>query len=159
MSSLLLRYLPNVLFVLIEEFVRWEVGGRIAIVLWDAGKKQTIYRRNYDRCSLRRWSTSSRKYSCLNSIQPRAAWGIGFYVNPHKTKFMCFKQERAISILIGKPQKLVEKFSSLGRNISSTESDINICIVKVWTAIDKLSIITISDLSNKIKHFFQTVAV
>ena len=38
--------------------------------------------------------------------------------------------------------------------------DINMCLVKAWTAINRLSIIWKSDLSNKIKHnFFQTAAV
>ena len=46
----------------------------------------------------------------------------------------------------------------LGSCISSTESDVNICLVKVWTASDRLSIIWKSDLSNKIKQdFFQGV--
>ena len=44
--------------------------------------------------------------------------------------------------------------------ISSTESDINIRWGKVLNAIDRLSIIWKSDLSDKIKSdFFQSVAV
>ena len=54
--------------------------------------------------------------------------------------------------------KLVDKFTYLG--ISSTESDINMRTVKTWTAIDRLSIIWKSDLSNKIKReFFQAAVV
>ena len=49
--------------------------------------------------------------------------------------------------------KLVDKFVYLGSSISSTESDINMRLAKTWTAIDRLSIIWKSDLSNKIKQF------
>ena len=46
------------------------------------------------------------------------------------------------------------------RTVSSTESDVNIRLAKVWTAISRLSIIWKSNLSNKIKwNFFQAVAV
>ena len=39
---------------------------------------------------------------------------------------MCFKQEGAISTLTRKPLKLVNQFTYLGSNITSTESNINI---------------------------------
>ena len=55
-----------------------------------------------------------------------------------------------ISTLSGTPLKLVDKFTYLGCNISSTESNVNIGIRKAWITIDKLSIIRKSDLSNKI---------
>ena len=32
-----------------------------------------------------------------------------------------------------------DQFTYLGSNISSTESDVNICIEKAWTAVDKLT--------------------
>ena len=43
---------------------------------------------------------------------------------------MCFKQG-AISTLSGKPMKLLDHFTYLNRNISSTESDVNMCHPKV----------------------------
>ena len=52
---------------------------------------------------------------------------------------MSFNQDNAISSLNGKPLKLVDQFIYLGSNISSTKSDVNICIGKAWTAIDSLS--------------------
>ena len=39
---------------------------------------------------------------------------------------MCFNQEGAISTLNGNSLKLVDKFTYLGRSISSTESNVNI---------------------------------
>ena len=39
------------------------------------------------------------------------------------------------------PLKLVDQFIYLGNNISSTESNVNIGIVKAWTTVDKLLII------------------
>ena len=44
---------------------------------------------------------------------------------------MYFKQEGALSTLSGKPLKLVDQLTYLGSNISSTESNINICIEEV----------------------------
>ena len=56
--------------------------------------------------------------------------------------------------------KLVDKFTYLGRSISSTERDINMQLTKAWTAIDWLSVIWKSDLTNKMKcSFFQAAVV
>ena len=57
---------------------------------------------------------------------------------------MCFKQEGAISTLRGKPVKLVDQFTSLSSNISSTESDLNTLYRQV---IDQMNIW--SHLQNK----------
>ena len=81
------------------------------------------------------------------TLQEQTGGGIGLHVNTNKTEYMCFKWE-AISTLSGWPLKLVDKFTYLSSNISSTESDINICLAKVWTTIDRLSIIWKSDLHN-----------
>ena len=51
---------------------------------------------------------------------------------------MSFNQDGIISIRNSKPLKLIDQFIYLSSNISSTKSDINICIVKSWTAIDYL---------------------
>ena len=62
--------------------------------------------------------------------------------------------------LSGKLLKLVEQFTYLDSNISSSEINFNIHIAKRLTATDKLSVICQSDLSNKIKwNSFQAVAV
>ena len=72
---------------------------------------------------------------------------------------MCFNQNWVISFR-GKPLKLVDQFIHLGSNILSSESDVNICIGKTWTSIDRLLTIWKSDLSDKIKmQFFQAVVV
>ena len=60
----------------------------------------------------------------------QAARGIDLYVNTNKTVFMCFKQDGAIPILRSKPWKLVDQFTYLGSNISSTERDVNVGIGK-----------------------------
>ena len=49
-----------------------------------------------------------------------------------ETEFMCFNQDDGISPLNGKPLKLVDQFIYLRRNISSTESDDNIWVGKLW---------------------------
>ena len=56
--------------------------------------------------------------------------------------------------------KLVDKFTYLESSVSSTEKDINTRLTKAWTAIDKLSIIWKSDLTDKMKRsFFQAEVV
>ena len=73
---------------------------------------------------------------------------------------MCFNQKGDISTLDGTSQKLVEKFTYLGSNVSSTEKDIDTRLPKAWTAIDRLSIIWKSNLSDKMKRsFFQAAVV
>ena len=58
------------------------------------------------------------------------------------------------------PLKLLDKFTYLGSSVSSIEKDINTRLMKAWTAIDKLSIIWKSDLTDKMKHsFFQAAVV
>ena len=75
-------------------------------------------------------------------------------------QYICFNQRDDISILNGGALKLVDKLTYLGSSISSTENDINTRLVKAWTAIDRLSVIWKSDLTDKIKRsFFQAVVI
>ena len=93
-------------------------------------------------------------------IYERATTGIGLHVNAHKTEYMCYNQTGDISTLDGTFLKLVDKFTYLGSSVSSTEKDIDTRLTKVWTAIDRLSIIWKSDLTDKMKRsFFQAVVV
>ena len=90
-------------------------------------------------------NTFTQAESLLHSLD-QAARGIVLYTNINKTEFVYFKQNGAISTLSGWPLKLVDKFTYHGSNISSTESDVNICLRKVWTAFDKLSVIFVYNL-------------
>ena len=73
---------------------------------------------------------------------------------------MYFNQTGDISTLDRTSLKLVDKFTYLGSSVSSTEKDSDTHLTKTWTAIDKLSIIWKSDLTDKIKHsFFQAAVV
>ena len=55
---------------------------------------------------------------------------------------------------------LVDKFIYLGSSISSTKKDIDTRLTKAWIAIDRLSIIWKSDLTDKMKRsFFQAAVV
>ena len=67
---------------------------------------------------------------------------------------MCFNQAGYISTLDGTSLKLVDKFTYLGSSVSATEKDIDTRLTKAWTAIDKLSIIWKSDLTDKMKRSF-----
>ena len=90
----------------------------------------------------------------------QAAAGIGLHVNAHKTEYMYFNQTGDISTLDRTSLKLVDKFTYLGSSVSSTEKYINTRQTKAWTAVDNLSIIWRSDLTNKMKRcFFQATVV
>ena len=103
-------------------------------------------------------NTPNQAETLLHSLE-RAAAGIGFHVNAHKTEFMCFNQKGDISTLDGTSLKLVDKFTNLGSSVSSTEKDIDRRLTKAWTAIDRLSIIWKSNLTDKMKRSFLQAAV
>ena len=85
-------------------------------------------------------NTPARAKTLLHSLE-WAAGGIGLYVNADKTEYICFNQRGDISTLNGGPLKLVDKFTYLWSRVSSTENNINTQLAKVWTAIDRLSVI------------------
>ena len=89
-----------------------------------------------------------------NTKIEQAACGIGLHVNADKTEYMCFNQRGDISTLNGSSLKLVDKFIYLGSSVSSTEKDVKMRLAKGWTAIDRLSVIWKSDLTDKIKRSF-----
>ena len=104
-------------------------------------------------------NTPNQAETLLHCLE-RAAAGIGLHVNAHKTEYMCFNQTGDISTLDRNSLKLVDKFTYQGSSVSSTEKDIDTRLTKAWTAIDKLSIIWKSDLTDKIKRsFFQATVV
>ena len=104
-------------------------------------------------------NTPNQAETRLHCLEQAAA-GIGLHVNAHKTKYMCFNQTGDISTLDGTSLKLADKFTYQGSSVSSTEKDIDTRLTKAWTAIDKLSIIWKSDLTDKIKRcFFQAAVV
>ena len=54
----------------------------------------------------------------------------------------------------------MDKLTQLSSSVTFTENDINIRLAHSWTAIDRLSIITMSDLSDRIKRkIFQATVV
>ena len=71
----------------------------------------------------------------------------------------CYNQTGEISTLDGASLKLVDKFTYLRSSVSSTEKDIDTLLMKAWTAIDRLSIIWKSDLTDKMKRSFFQAAV
>ena len=66
----------------------------------------------------------------------QAAEYIVFFVNANQREFMCFKQKEATSTLSDKVLKLVDQFTYLGSNISSSEIDVNILLAKAWNVMD-----------------------
>ena len=71
-----------------------------------------------------------------------------------------YNQAGDISTLNGTSLKLVDKFTYLGSSVSSIEKDIDTRLSKAWIAIDRLSIVWKSDLTDKMKRsFFQAAVV
>ena len=95
--------------------------------------------------------TPTQAESLLHCLE----WAAGPFVNTDKIEYMCFNQRHDTATI-----KLVDKFTDLGSNVSSTKNDINTWQAKAWTAINRLSIIWKSNLTDKIKRsFFQAVVV
>ena len=97
--------------------------------------------------------TPNQTETLLHSLE-RAATGIGLHINAHKTEYMCYNETGDISTLDGTSLKLVDKFTYLESSVSSTEKDIDTRLTKTWTAIDRLSIIWKSDMTDKMKRSF-----
>ena len=82
----------------------------------------------------------------------------------HRTPCQCTQdgiyQTDNISTLNGSFLKLVDRFTYLESSVSSTKTDINTGLSNAWTAINRLSVIWMSDLTDEIKcSFFQAVVV
>ena len=103
-------------------------------------------------------NTPDQAETLLHSLE-RTAASIGLHVNAHKTEYMCYNQTGDISTLEGTPLKLVDKFTYLGSSVESTEKDIETRLTKAWTAINRLSTIWKSDLTDKMKRSFFQAAV
>ena len=99
------------------------------------------------------------KAETLRHTLKRAAAGINLHVNADKTEYMCFNQRDDISTLNGSSLKREDMFTYQGSSVSSTEADINRRQAKAWTAIDRLSVIRKSGLTDKIKRSFFQAAV
>ena len=104
-------------------------------------------------------NTPNQAETLLHNLEQDAT-GIGLHINAHKNEYMCFNQVGDISTLDGTSLKLVDKFTYLGSSVSSTDKDIDTRLTKAGTAIDKLSAIWKSNLTDKMKRsFFQAATV
>ena len=105
-------------------------------------------------------ANTPNKAETLQHSLERAAAGIGLHVSAYKTEYMCYNQTCDITTLDQTPLELVDKFTNLGSSVPSTEKDIDTRLTKAWTAIDSLTIIWKSDLTDKMKRsFFQAAVV
>ena len=103
-------------------------------------------------------NTPNQAETLLHRLE-RATAGIRLHFNAHKTEYICYYQTGDISTLDGTSLKLVDKFTFQGSSLSSTEKDIDTRLTKAWTAINRLSIIRKSHLTDKMKRsFFQVAA-
>ena len=82
-------------------------------------------------------NTPTRAETLLHNMY-RAAAGIGLHIKSEKMEYICFNQRGDISTLNGSSLNLVDKFTYRGSNDSSTKTDINTRLGKVWTAIHRL---------------------
>ena len=104
-------------------------------------------------------NTPIQAESLLHSLE-EGAGGIGLHVNADKMEYMYFNPKVDITTLNGGSLKSMGKFTYLRSSISSTGNETKMQLAKAWTAVDRLSIIWKSNLSDKIKcHFFQAAVV
>ena len=81
-------------------------------------------------------------------------------LSPTENKFSKRLQETNIYLIIINFFLRRHMVSAAGSSVSSTEKDIETRLTKAWTAIDRLSIIWKSDLTDKMKRrFFQAAVV
>ena len=86
-------------------------------------------------------------------VLPDTTWFRWFYITAWKQVLPNLWASWAIYFYF-------DKFTYLGSSISATEKDIDTQLTKAWTAIDRLSIIWKSDLTDKMKRsFFQAAVV
>ena len=94
-------------------------------------------------------------YSFLLVCRFQFCFGCDFPSN-----HFAFNQKGDITTLDWTSLKLVDKFTYLWSSVSSTEKDIDTRLTKAWTAINRLSIIWKSNLTDKMKRsFFQAAVV
>ena len=102
---------------------------------------------------------SRQCFECFSNSYALCIFHIFVYYG-HVTYYRCYNQTGKISTLEGTSLKLVYKFTYLSSSVSSTEKDTDAWLTKAWTAINRLSIIWRSDLTNKMKRsFFQAAVV
>ena len=145
------------LFIICLDYVLWTSIDKIRENVFELTKKRsrryptkTITNADYADDIAKQANTPNQAKTLLHSLEWAAA-GIGFHVNAHKTEYMCYNQTGDITTLDGTPLKLVDKFTYLGSSVWSTEKDIDTQLTKAWTAINRLSIIWKSDLTDKMK--------
>ena len=110
--------------------------------------------------SSRIWTRIAVSISCDDNQYTTGTSIVFLHVFLSLSCFMCYNQTDDITTLDGTPLKLVDKFTYLGRSVSSTETDIDRRLTKTWKAINRLSIIWKSNLTDKMKRsFFQAVVV
>ena len=110
----------------------------------------------------RHFSVSFIAFGRSSGLHPISSHSCCMYVRAGRPAFASpyVGLHWSTSTLDGTSLKLVDKFTYLGSKVSSTEKDINTRLTKAWTAIDRLSIIWKSDLTDEMKRsFFQAAVV
>ena len=108
-----------------------------------------------------KWLMTMSQSNALAIIPRGCPVGNGIWnVSLNPCRDMCYNQTGYIFTLDRTPLKLVDKFTYLGSSVSSTEKDIDTRLTKAWRAINRLSIIWKSDLTDKMKRSsFQAAVV
>ena len=94
-------------------------------------------------------NTPAQSKTLLYGLE-QAAGDIGHHINVDKTEYMCFNQRGDISETCGQVH-LPRKQCLINQEKHQ--------LAKAWTAIDRLLVIWKTDLTDKIKQFFQAVVV
>ena len=98
-------------------------------------------------------NTPAQTKSLFHSVE-RAVAGKGYHFNANKTEYSCLMKDATFPHLIGTSLKLMDKFTYQGSSFSSTKKYINTRLAKACTAINRLSVLWKSDLTDKKKRSF-----
>ena len=106
------------------------------------------------------WQIYQPKPNPCSIVWSRQQVALAFMSMQTKRSTHALIKKQEISTLNGGSLKLLDEYIYPGSSISSTEIEINMRQAKAWTAVDRLSIIWKSDLSDKInRNFFQAAVV
>ena len=107
------------------------------------------------------WYTTRRitlivriSFSSTESISWAEFQRLYIYIYIWFLTYHFLKTVKLFQVLLSTPLKLVDKFTYLGSSVASTEKDIDTRLTKAWIAINRLSTIWKSDLTDKNKTQF-----
>ena len=153
---------PYILIICLDNILRTSIDTIKENGFQLTKKRRRLPHKNNYRRRLHWWHSTSGKCTCPSQKPCCIVWNES--VQAYASMSMHTKRNTCaltgdISTLGGSSLKLVDRFTYLGSSVSSTKKDIDSRSKKALKAIDRLSFIWKSDMTDKIKRSFFQVAV